>query len=228
MAFCGGSASFPVTLGGDDGLGEGILEGLNAAHGTAYDTQQGSNVWVENAAYADAIVGLWETNQRIANQVDPLRITSMLPRWERIMRIFPPEGATAPERRAEVARRWARNGVVTTDQSLFDEVADVIGDVLIAIEYFDVGTATTFWPSGTPNPLAPWFSTISIARVHVEPTAGMTYDEFCRTVGRAIPILDARLPAWATWMTWRVDPLTGLPEFILDRDHNLDWSVFDS
>jgi uncharacterized protein YmfQ (DUF2313 family) len=228
MPFTGGSASMPATVGGDDDVVDAILEGLNAAHGTAYDTSESSNVYVENAAYADAIAGIYDTNQRIANQADPQRMTSMLPRWERIMKIAPSDGATMPERRREVARRWGRVGVVTTDQSLFDEVRDVIGDVLVAIEYDIPATATTFWPSGTPNVYAPWYSTISIAKVHVEPTSGMTYDEFCQAVGQAIPVLDARLPAWATWMTWRNDPVTGLPEFILDRDHNLDWSVFDS
>jgi hypothetical protein len=229
MPFCGGSASFPATCGGDDDDAyEAILEALNAARGTAYDVSEDSNVYVENAAKADAIRGIWETNQRIANQADPLRMTSMLQRWERIMRIYPLSDATPTERRAEVARRWARNGVITTDQNLFDGVKDVIGDVLVAIEYDTPGTATTFWPSGTPNVYAPWYSTISIAKVHVEPTSGMTYDEFCKVVGQAIPILDARLPAWDTWMTWRNDPVSGLPEFILDRDRNLDWSVFDS
>lgn len=228
MPFTGGSASMPATVGGDDDVYEAILEGLNAARGTAYDTSEGSNVYVENAAHADAIVGIWETNQRIANQSDPERMTSMLPRWERIMKIVPAADATMPARRREIARRWARNGVVTTDQSLFDEIKSVVGDVLVAIEYDTLGTATMFWPAGTPNPFAPWYSTISIARVHVEPTSGMTYDEFCQVVGQAIPILDARLPAWATWMTWAFDFTTGLPEFVLDHDHNLDWSVFDS
>lgn len=228
MPFCGGSSSFPATCGGDDDVVDAILEGLNAAHGTAYDVSETSNVYVENAAYADALAGIWDTNQRIANQVDPLRMTSMLPRWERIMKIVPSEGATMPERRREIARRWARNGVVTTNQSLFDEIEDVIGDVLVAIEYDTTGTATTFWPSGTPNVYAPWYSTISNARVHVEPTTSMTYDEFCEVVGKAIPVLDARLPAWSTWMTWAFDFTTGLPEFVLDNTHNLDWSVFDT
>jgi len=229
MPFCGGGTSFPVYLGGDDDDTQAaILEGLNAAHGTAYDVSEGSNVYAENDAYADAIYGIWETNQRVANQFDPQRMTSMLPRWERIMRIVPPEGATMPERRREIARRWARNGRKTTDQDLFDEIYELVGDVLVAIEYDTVATATTFWPSGTPNVYAPWYSTISIAKVHVEPTAGMTYDEFCRAVGNAIVVLDARLPAWATWMTWANDFTTGLPEFILDNPHNLDWSVFDS
>lgn len=228
MPFTGGSASMPATVGGDDDVYDAILEGLNAAHGTAYDVSEGSNVYVENAAYADAIVGIWETNQRIANEVDPLRMTSMLPRWERIMRIVPADGVTTPARRREIARRWARNGVVTTDQNLFDEVRDVIGNVLVAIEYDSSGTATSFWPSGTPSSTTPWYSTTSNARLHVEPTAGMTDPEFYIEVGKAIDVFDARLPAWATVMWWRNDLITGVRGFYLDRAVNLDNCAFDT
>lgn len=226
MPFTGGTAPMPASMGGGVNLVALILEALNAARGTAYDTSEGSNVYVENLAHARAIASAWGTNQRLANQFDPKRMTSMLPRWERIMRIIPSPTATMPERRREIARRWARTGQKTTQASLEAELRDAIGNVFVAIEFDTVATATTWWPSGTPNPVAPWYSTISLARVHVEAIPNMTEAEFYETSRKAVPILDARLPAWATWELWRNDIVTGMPGFFLDHARNLDNSVF--
>lgn len=226
MPSTGGSAPYPIQTGGGTPLLMSILEALNAARGTAYDTSKTSNVYVENMAYARAIAGLWHTNQRMANQFDPLRVTSMLARWERIMRIVPPADATEPERRAEIARRWARTGQRTTQASIESELRDALGAVFVALDFDTVSTATTWWPDGTPNPLAPWYSTISLARVHVEAIPNMTEAEFYETSRKAVPILDARLPAWATWQLWRDDIISGTPEFLLDHARNLDNSVF--
>jgi hypothetical protein len=227
VASTGGTAPNPERYGGGLRVFMAILEGLNAARGTAYDVTHDSNVYAENMAHARALGALWSTNQRLANQVDPARTTSMLARWERIFCLAPLGSDRRPARRRVLASRWRRVGVSPTTQSIVDELSAAIGPILVAYYHETIASALTYWPGGTPSVVAPWFSDIARAVVQVQAPPGMTDGEFYAGTQAIAPILDARLPAWMTWVWWRVDSRTGLKGFYCDAPHNLDNSAFD-
>lgn len=222
----GGIAPGSLRTGGKKPTLAFVLQSLNRARGTAYDVSVGSPAWIENMAYARAIVNAWETNERLSYQASPSRLTSTLTRWERILGITPDPAATLPSRRAAVLTIWQRIGVVPTTQSITDELATV-GAAFVAIEHQTLGNAVTYWPAGTPNTDAPWYSTLAHVVVKLQRTSTMTEGDFYAAAAKVSSVLSARLPAWCTFDWYRVDANTGLKGFYLDSAHNLDNSVFD-
>ncbi len=168
----------------------------------------------------------WEQNARFANQFDPRRVTDMLARWERIFGLTPLDTDSAPARRAAVAAKWDRIGVVPTRQELIDRLRAALGDVFVGYETIDFEDALQWWPGGTPSTGAPWYSTTAHLLVRVQRPAGMALGAFWELLGRMNPILDDLAPAWVTW-DWYLDPSTGVG-FLLDDEHNLDHEIFDT
>lgn len=202
-----------------------ILASLNAHRGTAYDTTETSNVYAENVAVARAIDNAWATNARVGYLADPQR-SGDIPRWERILDLTPSPTATEGERRRAVIKQWLRWGTTPTMQAVLDEAAAALGPLFIALHHETVATATTWWPGGTPNPDAPWYSTIAHITFEVAQPATMSDGEFTDRLALLGPVLDGRLPSWVTW-DWWTDNEDGTLGFILDDEHNLDTEAFD-
>lgn len=231
MPICGGFAPFPRSFGGAKGgvtTIQVVLDSLNSAKGTAYDTNAGTNVWVENMAYARAIANAWGTNQRVANQFDPTRTTTMLRRWEAIFGRTPMPSDTPNGRRAGIADIWSRFGVIPTPQAIQTNLAAVLGPaVFVSVTHETIASALTYWPGGTPSTLAPWYSTIDRLAVQITQPAGMLDGEFYALIQNMNQMLDQRLPIWCTWLWWRADAVNGLKGFFLDSANNIDNSAFD-
>src|SRR4051794_4567574 len=116
----------PITTGSEKGhIEEVILDGLLDADGTALSKDVDSYVWAEANATARAIAYLWHLNARLANQWDPDRMTSFLPRWEKILGIRPLTTDTPVERRAKVKSKISAFGA-PGDQPVVIDILTVV------------------------------------------------------------------------------------------------------
>ncbi len=214
----GGYHHYPRRFGGGRPRVQVIHESLNAQRGTALDTTVDTNVcWIENLALARAIDAAWGTNARLGHQWDPNRITDMLSRWEKIMRLPPSAGATDGERRRALADQWARFGALANIGIEFIGYAN-------AVIHVPDGT----YPWGTASALVPWYSTTMHMLIRTEVPIGYTEQDYLELVGEIFPVLDGTLPAWMTWSVYRPGPVNypvadgpSAGGFYLDTPHNL-------
>ncbi len=241
MPACGGKAPYPRRMGGGKTLVATILESLNQQRGTAYDVSESSPVYAENMAMARALANAWSTNQRLANQADPLRMTDTLPRWEKILDLHPLPTDTEPVRRAAVAKAFERIGKTFNRSRLQQLVERELGPFYLGTYYIPLALAIvtvpdSSYPFGTPNPDYPWSSNACKVLIHVQKPAGYSWGDFLEVVGRLGPVLDQALTAWQPW-DWYVSPSLYAPVnvvngpvgagFYLDDEHNLDFEIFD-
>lgn len=234
---------YPRRFGGGKPLLQVIHENLNAARGTGLDAHNPATiVWLENHAIARAITfDGWGANQRLANQWDPDRMTDMLPRWERIMKIAVPTGATARARRAVVKERFARFGEAVTHALLTEKLSTAIGPAFVGVEYISRANAVVHvpdgsYPWGTVVPGVRWYSTVAHILVRLQKPSGWTEGDFYEAAAKVVPILDPIASGWATfdWYRAPADPadaveVVGGPSaggFYLD-EINLDNLVLD-
>jgi len=224
MPTYGGFSPQPERYGGGVPRGQRILESLNAAMGTAYDTSRGTTVYAENLATARCINAAWENNQRLANQWDPRRMTVFVPRWERILKLTPLPTDTMPVRRRRIAAVFARWSQLPTYQQIKDKLSDALATTFVDLEHIAPADAVTWWPGGTPNADFPWYSTISHLLIRVTKPTPMTEATFYSTMGLILPLLDGFVPAWVTWSWIRNGP--NGDGFFLDELHNLDNESF--
>ncbi len=151
MPAYGGYSVNPERYGGSKPVVQTILESLNSARGTAYDVTAESPVWVENMAIARAIADVWNTNELLANQFTPSKLTVMLSRWEKVLGLTPDPASTEYDRRAIVAERIARAGVPVTYSEVFDRVSAAIAPVTLSEIYHNPTTdpgVLSSWPGG--------------------------------------------------------------------------------
>ncbi len=245
----GGYHPYPRRFGGGKPTIHVFHESLNAQRGSALDAANpATTVWLEDMALMRAIVfDGWHTNQRLAHQWDPRRMTDMLPRWERLMKLRPVPGATEKDRRQDVLeRRFERFSGIANHAKLIKHLADALGELFVGVEYISLGNAVIHvpdasYPWGTVawNPVTgegvPWTNSVAHILVHLRKPDGYTEGQFYEAAGKVGPIIDAVAPAWVTY-DWYRAPLsppisvTGGPSeggFYLDDDHNLDNNVFD-
>ena len=237
----GGYYPYPRTFGGGRPRLQIIHDALNAARGTAYDAMnRGTVVWVENMAYARALCfDGYGTNDKLANQRDPMRMTDYLPRWETIFQITPSPDASDYDRRLEVAKRFLRFVEVGGLHSrLVAKLREVASDVFTAVEYIDPSIATIYvpdgsYPYGTVQPGHPWYSTVCHILVLLTKPANYTEGDFYEAASRIFPAVDGFLPAWVS-LDWYRRPIgaavsvTNGPSqagFYCDNAHNLDNNV---
>lgn len=238
----GGQTPFPMRFGGAGPYGvriKSILDGLNRARGSAYDTTATSNVYAENNATARVIADVFGVNQRLANQFDATRMTTNLSRWEKILNIIPAPTDSDTTRRARIASLFSRTGLSPFTSFLVPQLAALLGSVFVAVEFISYSNAVIHvpdgtYPWGTVAIGSPWSSTTAHLLVRVT-SAGITEAAFQNSVGLIASLLDATLPAWATY-DWYRAPQTGAPiavtggpsaaGFYLD-ERNLDNEVFD-
>lgn len=242
----GGYHPHPKRFGGNKYEGKPLLqivhESLNAQRGAAFDTDSETSIAaVETMAWARAIVfDGWELNARLGHQWDARRTTDMLPRWERIFKIRPPQGATGKARRDELVLRWGRFGGVSNHARLTTALSEALGDYFYAVEYIDLDHAAVYVPDGTypwGSVVAgyPWGSTVARILVRLQRPTGATDSEFYGAAGKVVTTLDPIVSAFVTF-DWYRAPTGGAPiteggltaaGFYLDQPANLDNHVLD-
>jgi hypothetical protein len=202
---------------------EVIHKGLNAQMGTAYQpaaNDPSSVVWIENMAVARAINASWDTNQRLANQSDPYRTTDMLPRWEKIMAVPRVHGRNDVERRHELGIRFMRIGEAVDHARIYADAERVLGDFFVSVEYIgkpiaNVHVPDPSYPWGTVVPNVRWQSNIAHVLIRMRDVPGRSDAAFFEAAARLVPVMDAALPAWATWDYYR-SPRVGTPVDVTD------------
>lgn len=243
MAF-GGYHPYPRRYGGGRPALQTFHESLNAQRGTALAGADASSiVWLEDLALMRAIVfDGWHTNQRLAHQWDPRRMTDMLGRWERLMKLRPALGATPTERRDGILERFERFSGIANHAKLLKNLEHALGAAFVGVEYISVANAVVTvpdatYPWGAANPSRPWSSTVARILVQITKPQGWSEDQFYEAAAKVGPIIDALAPAWVAY-DWYRGPVgyppivvAGGPQaagFYLDAEHNLDNNVFDA
>lgn len=242
MPFNGGLNPSPERSGGGRPTIGRVLDSLVAQLGSAYDGSSNTTVWAYATAYARAIAELYSTNLRLSHQWDPVRMTDFLPRWETILKIYPPVGSTLVSRRAAVAAAFARIGKPPTYQAVIDQLTTVLSPIPFRIVHGSSATANVWtpvgWPMGTHptgstftpamapyvQPLPDWYSTVAEITIIVSKPAGIGDGDFYTRLGAIHTVLDPLLPAWATWQWIRQDIHPGAG-FFLDEP-NVDQEGF--
>lgn len=219
---------------------EAIHNALADSQGSALARERGSVAWVENHAAARVLYELYGQARRLGNVNDPKRMTSTLPRWEKILQIFPSESDTQAERRARVEAKLSLLSAGTTLQVVNDYLTLVLGDMFVKLEFSDPLTATTYVPGGgsvsgggptfldgdNADPaISPYASSLGYVAILLQRPANMTIELFYERAGRIYEEMDNLLGAWMDF-DWVNDGPNGAG-FYLDDERNLDNQRFD-
>lgn len=238
----GGLCHYPNRFGGKGPSGvrlEGFLNSLNQARGDAYDTSATSNVYAENFAAARVINDIWSTEARFANQWDAARMTTNLPRWEKILGLSPLPSDSDTTRRLRVGNLFSRTGQSPFTSYLAVQLAALLGPVFVAVEYISYANARmtspdNTYPWGIVVAGSPWSSTTAHILVRTRIPAGYREADFQSAIGLIAPFMEALLPAWSTFDWYRPGGtsinVVGGPSaggFYLDDGQNLNFEVFD-
>lgn len=218
MAY-GGFHPYPRRFGGGRPLLQTLHASLAAQRGTALEAGRATStdpVWLENMAIARAICfDGWGTNQRLGHQWDPARMTDMLARWERIMRIRPTAEATEAQRRDAIAMRMGTFAGVANHAKLLTTLLRVLPDMFVAVEYIDRSQAVMVVPAaGYPWGIViagRWSSTTAHVLVRLQKPAGYSEGDFYAGAGKVGPVMDALLPAWCSFTWYRAPEAPGVP-----------------
>ena len=239
----GGHFPYPRRFGGGRPRLKIIHDALNAARGTALDASDSTSVaWVENMAHARAVCfDGYGTNDRLALQWDPDRMTDMLSRWEQILKILPAPNASVPERREAVRARLRRFLDATALHSrILGILTRELGEYFVAVEYISAANAVIHvpdasYPWGSVVSGAPWTSTVAHILVLLTQPGNASESAFYDAAAKVGPALDSILPAWVTF-NWYRAPTYGAPVNVsggpsmggvyLDNPANLDNNVF--
>ena len=226
----------PTKTGAEKGhIQEALVNAFVEADGTALDGDLTSYNYAEHLAESRCIAYLWDLNTRLANQWDPLRVTDFLPRWETILGIIPPAGATLVSRRAAIATKEAAHGKPGTQQVAGDILRTVLGAIFVGFVNTGSAQAQGFVKGGVSVPggvtlpdggTVTWSSTIANVMVQTQEVAGMSDAAFYAAVAQIQGYFDCLLPAWVTCDWFRNGPNGS--GFYLDDAFNLDNEAFDS
>ena len=225
MGTYGGFAPQPERCGGGRRNVEYILDALlqSSSQEVGLDTTPGNDVWVEDLSTARLLSASWDTNERGANEFDPRRTQSMLPRWEALFGVIPPLGATPASRRAavvfafEALGKSPSSGQVTDDLTYLGTSPDGVLCVFLQVVNTSSATGPSYYPgSGFSNPYDPsgtttagvsivdWWSAVLNVAVQVQQPAGMSPALFNDLVGNLVRYLDGTLPAWCTFSVFQL------------------------
>jgi hypothetical protein len=229
----GAFSPFPFRFGGGKPPLEHRVNSVLAQLGTTYTKDTTGIVWLRAMAWARVFWDVWETNQRLANQWDPRRMTDFLGRWEKILALPVGPDDSLSVRRARVGVAKARAGYANAAAIFSTSLAYLGASVFVGIITSSSSTAVVWTPSGWPmgsHPVLPtdpdWYSTVAYVAVKVQKPSTMDDGEFYTKVGSVLPALDAILPSWVTFDWYRED-ISGASGFFLDDTHNLDDEAFD-
>jgi len=232
MPTFGSYSPFPLRFGGGRPPLEHRVKSILAQLGTAYTKDATGLVWIRAMALGRVIWELWESNKRLANQWDPVRMTDFLGRWEKILALPVSPTDSLATRRARVGLTMARAGYADRSTLYATCLAYLGSSVFLSIVTTSSADANVWTPSGwpmgqhgSPGTIPDWLSTVSHIDVLTTQPSGMSDAEYYSTRASVKPALDAILPAWATFDIVRDGPHGA--GFYLDEQANLDNQRFD-
>jgi hypothetical protein len=211
----GGNNPFPLQLGGGDSV-------LDAEHQALLDllapgwegVDETHPLWAETRAEALAVTMVWATNRRVANQMQPLKMTELLPDFEEVTHQIPSAEDSLVTRRRRIAGKL--RGIV---RNAFDDLKDVASRVMgpnfVALTAADPADEIVYWPGINPGaPGYEWSSNRAIVAVHCNMN-GLGDDDFDRKRAVLADALDHARPAWLTYQIGVGSGIAG--GFIVDK-----------
>lgn len=202
----GGYQSGPFrTASNADNLIQVMLNVITSARGTAYASDRGTVVWIENLAIAKTLADAWETARRFSLQFDPARMSIFVERWEKILSIIPNPGETMNERRRTIAEKFRLFINPALSQAVQDMLAKLIPDIFLNIIYSGTSTATSYVPGGVTIPggvtllSGAWYSSIHNLAVRVYQPPSMTELDFYDQANKFRRAFDSYIPAYVTY-----------------------------
>jgi len=223
----GGFAPSPMKFGSSkNSVNEIFLNALNQADGNALTDDVDSFVYAENFAIARALTDIWSSNARMAYQWDPHRMTDFVPRWEKILGIFPLQSDTMTDRRNRIAGKLATFGKSPNRNNLDGLLTLIFADVYLGI----VNTPSTdaigsvpggiTVPGGVTLPDGDWTSTIAHIAIATQQPTSIKDADYYATKNEMVGFLNDFLPAWTTFAIFKDGPSGA--GFFLDDPKNLD------
>jgi hypothetical protein len=205
MPSVGGRCNLHLRAGGGPSIVAIIHDSINAQMGTAYATDDTNTiVWLRNYALAKCLAAAWALNARLANQGDPLKLTTLLERVEKIYALPLDPSLTLIQRRQRILEIEQRRGEVPDRQFITDNLVSKLGGVFVGVEYISPANAVVHspdgsYPWGTVAAGSPWYSTVMHVLVKTQKPYGYTEGQYREAVASANVFLDSVLPAWCTW-----------------------------
>lgn len=190
-----GLNSYPRSHGGDDTPEAGEHVALLLALDKVLDGTEGTEFEIEAYAHAQAIGIIWAINERLANQLQPMKMMEALASWESACRLRPGPNDSVIERRRRVAAKF-RGFVGNTIADLYGTATSIFGANLVDIVTVPDASQVTYWPGVNPGPPGFEFSSnrcIICVRVNKN---GISDEQYVDKANRLAQALDAMLPAW--------------------------------
>jgi len=192
--------------------------------GSAYRADMAGLVHAENLAFARQNAAVTRSGEKLAANRLPGTSDEKLQSWINALAV----DLRQEDRDSDIRQRAAakfRAVVGPTLQNEDDSIADMLGEAFVRtwrIEGVDLATppTQTFWPGVNPGPVGyslgggAWLSERAHLTVEVQQPATMTDTDFLTLTNVYLfDLLDAMLPAWATF-NWAIGLSFGC--FILD------------
>ncbi len=220
MSTLGQWGSFPFSFGGDaepeEVVYSALLLALSPEPGVGYDVSD-PLLQGEIASYAGIAGGVWNVNERLSNQVLPLRMLEALPDAEAILKIRPTPEQSDDERRAVVAGKTiALRGNTMSD--IEAAVRAVAGDQFVAVWTAPESSVYCYWPYGSPGPPGQeWSSNRCFVKVQITKAGLGSQAAFLRLRSSIEALLHVMLPSAHTFAVSTSDGFI-LGESILGED----------
>lgn len=190
-----GECSFPFSFGGGQDAEESIHRSLLDEYAPGFDVSDPNQIaWIEARAEARVIACGWAANQRLRNQMQPLKMCETLATWETATRLRPAASDTLVARRAATASKL-RGLSGNTMVDIRDAVRATAGQAYIGIQLTDNSNAITFWPGVNPGPPGyTWSSNVRRLRVQLTPQ-GVSDEQFQSIVAKVNALLGDMMPS---------------------------------
>lgn len=222
-----GTNPYPIRFGGSkDSLYAVLLDSLQEAMGDGFSVDDDAMIAAELVADSRALSDLFLTNQRLANQWDPDRMTDFLARWEAIYGLSPTPDMSDNQRRVQVKLKRQAIGRLNNNSSVYDLLVEVLGDAFVSLTPGNPSLQSSQIPGGLVIPGGAtlkdgaYSSHVAQIFVHVEKPDSMSALEFAEAKAQVGAILNSILPAWTNWTLYQ-NSSDGIASFKLDEP-NLD------
>ena len=198
---------FPRRFGARDRTRDVAHRALLEALAPGFDITQGTALWAETRAEAQAIATMWSVNARVGNQLVPARMLDVVRTYEEACGLRPLPGDTANRRRAAIEAR-----LISAAGNRLNDIATIAATVMGAgfVAILKPAVVVSYWPGVNPGPPGFEFTSNRAVICLKLSRAGVSDDEFTRRQRDLVDQLDRIVPAWMRIVTGEGD------EFIAD------------